>query len=681
MAVDGLVDALLADGQRFAWLARTSYGELAVPEVVDRLAELQAWVKARLHTILHHRAPPTQGSVGGRGRSSFEAEVNTTRRAKMRKKNRRRETVEWEVQVRAIRLVAALGVLCGQRLPQSFIAGGQPAPLATPQPAAGWTPQSTASLKGSRGGRGSRRRRQGWGVGADSDGRGDNEDTLGEVLMRVILTVNNTNYSDEDEVGEEGERDEEWRKRTSALRVEAMKALAVLCFIIDDARVTSEVCRFLAECYLRRDCERRPDVDALWAGYGPHDDSDSGEESDRSDISDDDEDSEDEAEEERGRSENETENESEGGESESEREGRNRRTWRDQRWERSRRPDIESSELAEALRVWTFLVSRLPQDGLVCKLVGPHKRTLVELTLLNDPDTTSSDVRVNAATLLSVLASISASGDAGEEEESSEHSLDSGVMTMDDRRRLLALCMSKSRARAGKRVRERQRRSSEKRERAAFRRLAAQLADCLDAAGASTATSRKAKRDESGCEDHFHRQKLRASGCGSLASTGAPVARTLETHIAFKTHSWSASYYFAIERIGPFSERPVHMAQLRGWRWPHVVGFLQRYFGSRFWPMLKTHPQVREASRLFEPSGASPDPRWRGQLCPCKVNTATFKGHKAQTKRYRRQTKRNRLREDLYCQPKRGQVVNERARNRRKQGVTDTLTIDYSFSW
>jgi hypothetical protein len=109
-------------------------------------------------------------------------------------------------------------------------------------------------------------------------------------------------------------------------------------------------------------------------------------------------------------------------------------------------------------------------------------------------------------------------------------------MTREDQRRLLALCMNKARAGAGKRVRERQRRSSEKRERAGFRRLAEQLADCLDAAGASAATS-----------------------------------RTLETHIAFEAHS----------------ERPVHMAQLRGWRWPHVVGFLQRYFGSRFWPMLK----------------------------------------------------------------------------------------------
>jgi hypothetical protein len=557
MAVDGLVDALLDDGQTVAWLGSTTYGERAVPEVVERLGELKAWVKARLDTtVLHHRAPPTQTSVRGRGGSSPEAEANTTRRAKMRKKNRRRETVEWEVQVRAIRLVAALGVLCGQRLPRCFIAGAQPASQATPQQAAGRTRR--VLLGGSRGGPGSRRRCRGRGVGADSDGRGDNEDTLGQVLMRVIRTVNNVNNSDEDVEGEEFERDEEWRKRTSALRVEAMKALAVLCFIIGDDRVTSDMCQFLAECYLLRDSERRPDVDGLWAGYGPHDESDSGEDSDRSDISDE-EDSEDEDEEERGRSENETENESEGGESESENEseGRNRREWRDRRRERNKRPKTESGELAEALRVWTFLVSMLPLDGLVCKLVGPHKRTLIELTLLNDPDTgtgqhptialtlelaslstspssaASSDVRVNAATLLFVLAS---SGDAGEEEESGQYSLDSGVMTREDQRRLLALCMNKARAGAGKRVRERQRRSSEKRERAGFRRLAEQLADCLDAAGASAATS-----------------------------------RTLETHIAFEAHS----------------ERPVHMAQLRGWRWPHVVGFLQRYFGSRFWPMLK----------------------------------------------------------------------------------------------
>lgn len=158
-------------------------------------------------------------------------------------------------------------------------------------------------------------------------------------------------------------------------------------------------------------------------------------------------------------------------------------------------------------------------------------------------------MRVNAATLLFVLAS---SGDAGEEEESAQCSLDSGVMTREDQRRLLAFCVNKARAGVGKRVRERQRRSSEKRERAGFRRLAEQLADWMDAAGTSTATS-----------------------------------RTLETHIAFKTHSWYAYHYFAVERFDPSSERPAHMAQLRGWRWPHIVGFLQRYFGSRFWPMLK----------------------------------------------------------------------------------------------
>jgi hypothetical protein len=63
--------------------------------------------------------------------------------------------------------------------------------------------------------------------------------------------------------------------------------------------------------------------------------------------------------------------------------------------------------LAEALRVWTFLVSLLPQDGLVCKLVGPHKRTLIELALLNDPNTSTAQHLTIALTL--ELASLSTS--------------------------------------------------------------------------------------------------------------------------------------------------------------------------------------------------------------------------------------------------------------------------------
>ena len=45
---------------------------------------------------------------------------------------------------------------------------------------------------------------------------------------------------------------------------------------------------------------------------------------------------------------------------------------------------------------------------------------------------------------------------------------------------------------------------------------------------------------------------------------------------------------------------------------------------------------MREASRLFKLSGDSPNHTWHGQLYPIKVNADTFKGHKAQTKRYRK---------------------------------------------
>lgn len=187
---------------------------------------------------------------------------------------------------------------------------------------------------------------------------------------------------------------------------------------------------------------------------------------------------------------------------------------------------------------------------------------------------------MHAAVVLTVLALSSGDEDEGGDE---QHSLDSDVMTNGDKHRLVTMCMEKARARAGERVRGRERRLSQKRERAWFRGLAAQLVDSLttaaaaagSAAGIATATSRKAKRDESGCEDHFHRQKQQAS----MSAAGTPGQRKVETHVALKAqHAW---YYSASER------GPTHLNQLDGWRWRHVLSFLQRYFGSQFWTMFK----------------------------------------------------------------------------------------------
>jgi hypothetical protein len=193
---------------------------------------------------------------------------------------------------------------------------------------------------------------------------------------------------------------------------------------------------------------------------------------------------------------------------------------------------------------------------------------------------------MHAAVVLTVLALSSGDDDADEDEEGDEqHSLDSDVMTNGDKHRLVAMCMEKARARAGERVRGRERRLSQKRERAWFRGLATQLVDSLttsaaavagSAAGIARATARKAKRDESGCEDYFHRQKQRAS----KSAAGTPGPRKVETHVIFKTqHPY---YYSTISERGP-----IHLNQLDGWRWRHVLSFLQRYFGSQFWPMFK----------------------------------------------------------------------------------------------
>jgi hypothetical protein len=195
---------------------------------------------------------------------------------------------------------------------------------------------------------------------------------------------------------------------------------------------------------------------------------------------------------------------------------------------------------------------------------------------------------VQAAAALSILAlSSSSEGDEGDDDDS----LDSHVMTNADKRRLVALCTTKARARGGERVRGVARRASEKNERTCFRRLVTQLIDSLGGPGDddtrekdARATSRKARREESGPEDYFHREKNRTLSSSPSSSSGRSLAgpRKVETHVVFDTRrAWS---YFPINSV---KHNVAHLNELSGWRWRHVLGFLQHRFGSRFWTIFR----------------------------------------------------------------------------------------------
>ncbi len=398
--------------QQVEWLTAAD-NEVSTTTADERVGELTAWVRARLRPILRRSPPSLQHRHCSDPSSSDEEEASgrdddddddddedededeeeddeeedvtwvTNERKRNKKRKQKAVDVEWEVQMKSVRLVAALGVICGRELPRRFIADAPLPATATSGPAQ----RSVSSSQPVRttvtaAGRSKTRARAAYAEPADAEG------TLGDLLMDVIRTVNDVERNNTDSA-EEG-KEEDARERRSALRVEALEALAAVCFILDDARITSDVCRFVAECYLRSDGARGDgaEVDALWAGYGAHDS--------REESSDDDDDDDSEEKSESESEEAESEPSGDEAENESDSEEKPERRRRTSRSGRARIPAIDAAELAEALRVWTFLLSLLPQNELVCELVGPHKRMLVELVLL-DTDS-GTDVTGNHGT-------------------------------------------------------------------------------------------------------------------------------------------------------------------------------------------------------------------------------------------------------------------------------------------
>jgi hypothetical protein len=170
----------------------------------------------------------------------------------------------------------------------------------------------------------------------------------------------------------------------------------------------------------------------------------------------------------------------------------------------------------------------------------------------------ASLLRVQAADALAILA-LSSSDDGGDE----------APMTSKDKRRLVALCVSKAQARGRgrERVRGVERRACMKRERACFQRLAVQLIHAGLGDTKTTSPSKAKRRDE------------RASELGLAGS------RRLETHVTYR--ALKLYYYFAVEMYNGDPIRAAHMNELSGWRWSRSLSFLQRYFGSDFWTLLK----------------------------------------------------------------------------------------------
>jgi chemotaxis protein histidine kinase CheA len=277
--------------------------------------------------------------------------------------------------------VGALSVLCGKDLPRRFVAD---APLLTPS-------RASPSAHGARTKRGGSR--------ADLD---TESVALDDVLMSVIRTVkDDVKMMNLSSTTESSELEEDERERRRSLRVEAMEALAVVCFILDDARIASDACKFIAECYLeqrqRRKSEHaREEVDALWQSYDSHpeaDDTDEGsDDSDSESESDEDVSQEnDENENDDGESDEEEHYEESSEPSEDEEDEESEEVEEDEEGQQPRRrtpttPAIDATEQAQALRVWSFLLSLLTDDQTVLALVGPHKRSLVELILVEGDD-------------------------------------------------------------------------------------------------------------------------------------------------------------------------------------------------------------------------------------------------------------------------------------------------------
>jgi hypothetical protein len=489
------------------------------------------------------------------------------------------------VQIKALQLVASLCVLLGRKHPHRFFAGATTKASPAPSP-----PARTSSSPG----------------GARKDGRktraadAKGADSLGDMLMRVIASVKCEPLTDTTDQSEEEEAERQGRRRRSALRMEAMRSLAVVCFILDDASITRWVCGFIAECYLARPQrlardEEEDTIKALWRSYDSeldseqqHDDIDEEEsesDSDSDELNAKDGESQDSDEdEEEGESSDSLEEEGEEGEEDN-------TVSEEEEFEKdeTRQHLGRRAEQAEALRVWSFLVSLLSDDEDVCAVVGPHKLSLIEMLVSSDSEddhhhrdfagitrnqlhlmkrslepepcgpTGASLLRVQAADALAILA-LSSSHDSGNE----------APMTSKDKRRLVALCVSKANTRGrGERVRGVERRACGKSERACFRRLAVELIHAgLGDTKTSTSSSKGAKRRDE-----------RASELGLAGS------RRLETHVTYRARG-DPGYYFAMVMYSK-PVREVHMNELRGWRWSRSLSFLQRYFGSDFWTLLK----------------------------------------------------------------------------------------------
>jgi hypothetical protein len=191
-------------------------------------------------------------------------------------------------------------------------------------------------------------------------------------------------------------------------------------------------------------------------------------------------------------------------------------------------------------------------------------------------------VRRDAAVLISVLYRLSSADgdddDNGEDDEGDGEE-EKGVwweLSSEGKRSFVALCVAKARGRGGERVRGRERRESERRERAFFRDLAAQLSEHDDRQMLPADEKRAKTRSKKGPTS---RKPKRGD---DKRQEAAPVStkRTLETHMSTSTSRNPNRYLLELPPV-------VDSFELTGWRWPFVFRFLSGYFAPHFVRMLE----------------------------------------------------------------------------------------------
>ncbi|ELR17111.1 uncharacterized protein ACA1_057460 [Acanthamoeba castellanii str. Neff] len=577
VAVEGLIHALQHERPTltFDWLE----GEGVTAE--ERLIELRRWIAAQLRPVM---APPSTPLPAGcdpveahesdddddddeqdhqkeysddggdddeDDDDNGESNEDDDQPSRNRKVKSKGEDLELEVQVATLRLVSALAVLC--TCAHAHLLLGCPT---TATPSAATATRAPRNPKGNPKG-------------------GKAVPGVMEVLHRVLTS----------DAGNAAKR--------TRLRAEAMYALAVVCFVLEDQAVALETCATLAGLYLG-------DVRQLAAKDNSDDDDDA---NDDDDDSDDEEDEEEAIEDDDGEDDDEDDDEF---------------SIDDNLGALLVGSGKSEAEYAAALGTIAFLLSLVDSDNDVRAFIGSHKEALISLFFLADHQSSSrgsdvassSRVRTHAATLLGVLYRLSRANDDGDsdgdglDDDDEVEEVDEREMSFEGKRRFVELCEARARSgTSGRRTRGGPERKWARREASFFRALAAEL----------RADDYRRRLHQAADAD----EREEAARCNEIVRRERHASRILTDLHSNEPHSF----------------------KIEGWRWDLTLGFLRKYFHQHFVHLFGGRPEFRRATKQFYESG---ERSWVWpQIYVRKVNRDTLKGRSTQTKRFRKEVDRN----------------------------------------